>query len=162
MHSQPEASMRNNMYEAKSGVCFHSNFHSLMFDLFVYSSNSSTQYPSLEKATMTKPIHKTEKEWEALLTPKQFYVLRQKGTEMAGTGARWSLFACEYLQCMQESMRITSKKGCTIVQVVGQHCISLAQSFTLVVVGLPSTILFRVYLLSDTNYTVQVHYLSNS
>ena len=33
-----------------------------------------------------KPVHKSEKEWETCLTPDQYRVLRQKGTERAFTG----------------------------------------------------------------------------
>ncbi|XP_074286008.1 peptide methionine sulfoxide reductase B5-like [Silene latifolia] len=32
------------------------------------------------------PVQKSEEEWRAVLSPEQFYILRQKGTERAGTG----------------------------------------------------------------------------
>lgn len=35
---------------------------------------------------MSETVVKTEAEWRKLLTPEQFYVLREKGTERAGTG----------------------------------------------------------------------------
>jgi peptide-methionine (R)-S-oxide reductase len=42
---------------------------------------------SKEKAAATTPfeVTKTEAEWRKILTPAQFYVLRQHGTEQAGT-----------------------------------------------------------------------------
>lgn len=39
---------------------------------------------------MADPIHKTEQEWQAELTPEQYRVARQKGTEPAFTGVYWN------------------------------------------------------------------------
>lgn len=47
----------------------------------------STNPPS---AIMDKTLPQTEAEWAKRLTPQQFQVLRQKGTERAFTGAFWN------------------------------------------------------------------------
>jgi peptide-methionine (R)-S-oxide reductase len=39
---------------------------------------------------MTDKIDKTDAEWKAKLTPEQYHVARQKGTERAFTGAFWN------------------------------------------------------------------------
>ncbi len=39
---------------------------------------------------MSEPITKTEDQWRANLSPEQYQVLRQKGTERAFTGKYWN------------------------------------------------------------------------
>ncbi|CAI8590785.1 unnamed protein product [Vicia faba] len=37
-------------------------------------------------ASTTTPVEKSKEEWRAILSPEQFRILRQKGTELKGTG----------------------------------------------------------------------------
>ncbi len=42
--------------------------------------------PAQEKSSMDEKIVKSEAEWKEILTPEQYYILRQKGTDMPGDG----------------------------------------------------------------------------
>jgi len=49
---------------------------------------------------MSKKVIKTEEEWKQQLTPEQYQVARQKGTEAAFTGRYWNTKAKGIYQCV--------------------------------------------------------------
>lgn len=65
-------------------------FNLLFLVIIVFSLTSYCQQKNTIK--MTKKIEKTEAEWKSILSPQQFYVLRQKGTDAPGEGGYTSFF----------------------------------------------------------------------
>lgn len=68
--------------------------------------------PAQKGKTMSEKLVKSDEEWRKILTPMQYYVLRQKGTEPAFTGAFYAskdraIYVCA--GCGQELFRSEHK-----------------------------------------------------
>jgi len=55
--------------------------------------------PRESKSTMEK-VRKTDAEWRALLTPQEYAVVREKGTERAFTGRYWDTVTPGIYRCV--------------------------------------------------------------
>lgn len=67
----------------------------LLFSFTLFACTTANQnnptYSTMEtNNTHPSQVTKTEEEWKKELTPMQYYVLREKGTERAFTGAYWN------------------------------------------------------------------------
>ncbi len=52
-----------------------------------------------EKGQPASPVRKADEEWKAALTPEQYRILREKGTERAFTGKYWNHHAAGVYVC---------------------------------------------------------------
>lgn len=83
----------------------------------ILSLASCSQKNQNTTSTMVPPVVKTEEEWKKELSPEQFRILREKGTERAFTGEFWDhhdigTYSCA--ACGQELFQSDSKfdSGC--------------------------------------------------
>ena len=83
----------------------------------ILSLASCSQKNQSTTSTMAPPVVKTEEEWKKELSPEQFRILREKGTERAFTGEFWDhhdigTYSCA--ACGQELFQSDSKfdSGC--------------------------------------------------
>jgi peptide-methionine (R)-S-oxide reductase len=64
-------------------------FHFFLSLAAVVLASSVVQAQSVPRPPDPNKLIKTEREWKKILTPQQFHVLREKGTERAYTGKLW-------------------------------------------------------------------------
>lgn len=66
----------------------------------IFSFGSSRAMPERRGRPKDGKVEKTDAEWRELLTPEQFHVTRQQGTERAFTGTYWDHHADGVYRCV--------------------------------------------------------------
>lgn len=62
--------------------------------------NNVIKYANKGNPKPDQRVEKTDKEWKSLLTPEQYRITRQKGTERAGSGALCSAHEAGLYSCI--------------------------------------------------------------
>jgi peptide-methionine (R)-S-oxide reductase len=66
----------------------------------VYSQNHNENHTSTDNNTNMVKIQKSDEEWKKQLTPLQYNIMREKGTERAFTGKYWNFFEDGHYECI--------------------------------------------------------------
>jgi len=72
----------------------------IFFSLNGLSQIQTTDVKSPDETENMKKIQKTEDEWKKQLTPLQYHITREKGTEQAFTGKFWNFYEEGYYECV--------------------------------------------------------------
>jgi peptide-methionine (R)-S-oxide reductase len=92
----PKSFLWNISYLGK--IIFMRHFHfviALAFMVFASCADGQQKKisdPQVAKENGTYPMSYSESEWQKILTPNQYYILREKGTEKPGTGKYTDLY----------------------------------------------------------------------
>ena len=62
------------------------HFYILLFTALLTSCTAQSKEPMINKAPDRFPLEKSEQQWKDQLTPQEYYVIREKGTERPFTG----------------------------------------------------------------------------
>lgn len=142
--------MNHQRNKKKAARVVSSTQHLLVLALFqVFFSSAGCQNPTskhlptpTDKPNMNKPLQLSEDEWKKKLSPDQYYVLRQKGTERAFTGAFWDhheqgVYSCAGCNADLFLSDTKFESGCgwpSFFEAIGEDCVkeTLDTSFGMV------------------------------
>ena len=71
----------------------------LFVTLATLSCSTNAQQEKTNTTTKESTMKKTDKEWKEILTPEEYYVLRQKGTDRPGNGGYTQHFEKGTYEC---------------------------------------------------------------